>query len=138
MVKQPDIDIIIPNYNKAKYLNQCLDSILSQTYKKFEIILIYDLEDEKYIESLISFASIKTNCIHKVNLKSVEVNEENVNKAKKCTKQIYQKEIMNYYFTDQFIDDVYSYEGFAYTDYYAQYTFELKEEANIYFELYDQ
>ncbi len=34
-------------------------------------------------------------------------------------------------------NDVYSYEGFAYTDYYAQYTFELKEEANIYFELYD-
>ena len=79
-------------------------------YNPNEIILIYDLEDEKYIESLISFASIKTNCIHKVNLKSVEVNEENVNKAKKCTKQIYQKEIMNYYFTDQFIDDVYSYE----------------------------
>ena len=42
MVKQPDIDIIIPNYNKAKYLNQCLDSILSQTYKNWKIYLVDD------------------------------------------------------------------------------------------------
>ena len=42
MVKQPTIDIIIPNYNKAKYLNQCLDSILSQTYKSWNIYLVDD------------------------------------------------------------------------------------------------
>ena len=42
MVKQPDIDIIIPNYNKAKYLNQCLDSIISQTYKSWKIYLVDD------------------------------------------------------------------------------------------------
>ena len=42
MVKQPNIDIIIPNYNKAKYLNQCLDSILSQTYKNWKIYLVDD------------------------------------------------------------------------------------------------
>ena len=42
MVKQPAIDIIIPNYNKAKYLNQCLDSIVSQTYKSWNIYLVDD------------------------------------------------------------------------------------------------
>ncbi len=42
MVKQPIIDIIIPNYNKAKYLNQCLESILSQTYKSWNIYLVDD------------------------------------------------------------------------------------------------
>ena len=42
MFKQPNIDIIIPNYNKAKYLNQCLDSILSQTYKNWKIYLVDD------------------------------------------------------------------------------------------------
>ena len=42
MVKQPVIDIIIPNYNKAKYLNQCLDSIVSQTYKSWNIYLVDD------------------------------------------------------------------------------------------------
>jgi glycosyltransferase involved in cell wall biosynthesis len=36
------ISIIIPIYNAEKYLSECLDSVLSQTYKDFEIILIND------------------------------------------------------------------------------------------------
>ena len=46
MVKLPTIDIIIPNYNKAKYLNQCLDSIISQTYKNWKIYLIDDFSND--------------------------------------------------------------------------------------------
>lgn len=34
--------IVIPVYNVAEYLNQCVDSVLSQTYKDFEIILVND------------------------------------------------------------------------------------------------
>lgn len=36
------ISIIIPIYNVEKYLEKCLDSILNQTYKNLEIILIDD------------------------------------------------------------------------------------------------
>lgn len=36
------ISIIIPIYNVEKYLAQCLDSIIHQTYKNLEIILIDD------------------------------------------------------------------------------------------------
>ena len=36
------ISIIIPVYNVEKYLRKCLDSIINQTYKKLEIILIDD------------------------------------------------------------------------------------------------
>ena len=42
MVNQPTIDIIIPNFNKAKYLDECLNSIINQTYKKWKIYLIDD------------------------------------------------------------------------------------------------
>lgn len=36
------ISIIIPTYNRQKYLFECLKSILSQTFKKFEIIIVDD------------------------------------------------------------------------------------------------
>ena len=36
------ISIIIPVYNVEKYLRQCLDSIIEQTYRDLEILLIDD------------------------------------------------------------------------------------------------
>lgn len=36
------ISVIIPVYNVAEYLDQCLETVCSQTYKKLEIILIDD------------------------------------------------------------------------------------------------
>lgn len=38
----PTISIIIPVYNTEKYLRRCLDSIVAQTYKDFECILVDD------------------------------------------------------------------------------------------------
>ena len=39
---KPLITIIIPVYNTAKYLPQCLDSVINQTYQNLEIICIDD------------------------------------------------------------------------------------------------
>jgi len=37
------ISVVIPVYNtKAKYIHECLSSVLSQTYKPFEIIIVND------------------------------------------------------------------------------------------------
>lgn len=38
----PDISIIVPIYNAEKYISKCIDSILNQTKKELEIILIND------------------------------------------------------------------------------------------------
>ena len=39
---QPQISIIIPVYNSEKYLGACIDSILSQSFRDFELILVDD------------------------------------------------------------------------------------------------
>ena len=36
------ISVIVPIYNVEKYLRRCIDSIINQTYKNLEIILIDD------------------------------------------------------------------------------------------------
>ena len=42
MRERPLISVIVPIYQVEKYLEQCLDSILNQTYRQLEIILIDD------------------------------------------------------------------------------------------------
>lgn len=36
------VSIVVPVYNVKKYLEKCVESILQQTYKKIEIILVDD------------------------------------------------------------------------------------------------
>ena len=36
------VSIIVPVFNVEKYLRQCLDSILGQTFNQFEVIIVND------------------------------------------------------------------------------------------------
>jgi len=36
------VSIIIPVYNAEKYLKECIESAINQTYQNIEIIAIYD------------------------------------------------------------------------------------------------
>lgn len=42
MISEQQVSVIIPIYNKEKYINRCLDSVIAQTYRNLEIILIDD------------------------------------------------------------------------------------------------
>ena len=41
----PLVSIILPYYRKINYVKKTINSILDQSFKDFEIILIYDDED---------------------------------------------------------------------------------------------
>ncbi|MFW0893120.1 glycosyltransferase family 2 protein [Clostridium perfringens] len=44
------ISIIVPLYNSEKYLDKCIKSILNQTFKNFELILVNDGSKDKSLE----------------------------------------------------------------------------------------
>jgi len=50
------ITIIVPVYNTGEYISRCLDSILAQTFKHFECILIDDFSKDNSVEICETYA----------------------------------------------------------------------------------
>ncbi len=65
----PLVSIIVPIYNVEEYLQRCLDSIINQTYKTIEIILVDDGSPDKCGEMCDEFAKQDSRIIviHKEN-----------------------------------------------------------------------
>ena len=53
MAKTKKLSIIVPVYNVAPYLKQCLDSISQQTFKAFECIIVDDGSTDNSVEVFI-------------------------------------------------------------------------------------
>ena len=54
---KPIISVIIPIYNTSQYLNQCLDSILAQTFRNIEIICVDDGSTDNSLPILSEYAT---------------------------------------------------------------------------------
>lgn len=65
----PTISIIVPIYNAEKYLRRCIDSILSQSFTDYEIVLIDDGSNDNSFAVCNEYATIDTRfkVIHKEN-----------------------------------------------------------------------
>ena len=60
------VSVIIPVYNKEKYIEQCLKSVINQTYSDVEIIIIDDASTDNSLELV---KSIKDSRIKVIELK---------------------------------------------------------------------
>lgn len=59
------VSVLLINYNKGKFINRCIDSLLNQNFKDFEVIFSDDLSNDRSIE-------IAKKYIKKLNLKIVK------------------------------------------------------------------
>lgn len=54
----PQLSIIVPVYNSELYLEKCLNSILSQTFKDFELIIVNDGSTDSSVDIISKFSRI--------------------------------------------------------------------------------
>ena len=45
--KEIKVDIILPNYNSSDYIKDTIKSVLNQTYKNWNLIIVDDCSDKK-------------------------------------------------------------------------------------------
>ncbi|MBR4570580.1 MAG: glycosyltransferase family 2 protein, partial [Candidatus Riflebacteria bacterium] len=78
------VSVIIPAYNVEKYIGECLDSIIFQTYKNIEIIVVNDGSKDNTL-SIIRDYSKKDNRIIIIDKQNTGVSDTRncgINKAK--------------------------------------------------------
>lgn len=62
------ISVIIPCFNQGAYLNEAVDSVFSQTYQNFEIVIVNDGSDDKHTNKILeNYNKPKTKIIHTSN-----------------------------------------------------------------------
>lgn len=65
----PFVSVIVPIYNVEKYIHRCIDTLINQTLKEIEIILVDDGSPDKCGEIIDGYAKQYTNIVtvHKAN-----------------------------------------------------------------------
>lgn len=54
-MKKPKISVLMPVYNAEKFLNEAIDSILEQTFKDYELLIINDASTDRSKEIILSY-----------------------------------------------------------------------------------
>ena len=83
-MNKPHISIIIPIYNSEKYISECVDSILNQSYKDFELILVNDGSSDKssILCEQIALSDYRIKTYHKENGGAASARKYGVEKAR--------------------------------------------------------
>lgn len=71
MKEKPLVSVLMTSYNREKYLEQAIDSVLKSTYKNLELIIVDDRSKDRTVEIAKSFAA-------KDNRVKVYINDQNL------------------------------------------------------------
>ena len=55
----PLVSIVVPVYNVESYIEECLQSVCSQTYENLEIICVDDVGNDRYGGAVLFFRAVK-------------------------------------------------------------------------------
>lgn len=89
MNKHPLVSIIIPCYNHENFLDDCLNSILAQTYPNIEVLICDDCSPDDSYEKILSFKERLENRFENVVILKNEINcgvTKNVNRMLEIAK----------------------------------------------------
>jgi len=103
-MSSPKISIIVPVYNVENYLCKCVDSILEQTYKEIELILIDDgsTDSSGVICDKYKNKDTRVFVIHKKN--------EGVSSARNCGLKVAVGDYVGFVDSDDYVlNDMYEY-----------------------------
>lgn len=78
----PLVSVIIANYNNARFLRQCLDSVLEQTYKRIEIVIADDVSTDQSRDVITEYAKIHSNIVPVLNARNLGVAANRINAVK--------------------------------------------------------
>lgn len=95
---QAKVSIIIPVYNVEQYLERCVNSLINQTLKDIEIILVDDSSTDSSLEICNAFAKkdARIKVIHKVN--------EGAGKARNAALEIATGEYIGFVDSDDYVE----------------------------------
>ena len=65
MKLSPQISIVIPTYNDEKFIETCIDSVLAQTFKNFEVLVIDDCSTDNTLEILKKYKDSRLKIYHR-------------------------------------------------------------------------
>ena len=97
-IKEPLVSVIVPVYNVEKYIAKCLDSIIGQSYKNLEIIIVNDASTDSSgkIADEYALKDSRIKVIHKKN--------EGVSAARNAALDIASGEYINMVDSDDWIE----------------------------------
>ncbi len=80
----PQISIVVPVYNSENFLNKCIESILNQSFKNFELILVDDgsTDSSSLICDKWAEKDNRIICIHKANGGVVDARNTGIRRAR--------------------------------------------------------